>query len=535
MGEKDREMDEKEMTGGAEAPESGAPGAKREFSGGALQRLWLRMEARVSRLTTPAYNPFYYLGALGIFFLWVILVSGVYLFLFYSISVKGAWLSVQDLTVNQWYLGGVMRSLHRYASDALVLVMLLHAVRCYMLDRYAHWRWVAWVSGIGIAWVIVAAGIFGYWMVWDQRAQLIATLSAHMLENIPIFGIPLSLNFARAEHLTDQFFYIILFIHFSSIFFLFILLLVHIVRVTRAVINPPRVLAYAVMAALFAVSFIRPATSAPQAELGRLVEAVPFDWFYMFIYPLLGYMSAHQLWGFLVAATLIAAAMPWLTRSRRGPAVRLTLENCTGCELCMEDCPYQAIYMRKRTDGMPYPLEAVIVPKRCASCGICMGSCDYNALDLPDMTEADVKARIRALSKELKEEGEGPGVLVFACAKGARLDGFTGPDGRLKGREWAGVVSLPCIGMLQPSMLSIPFEKSIGLDGVFVSSCRQGDCQYRKGDEWFTGRLHGYRPPLVRKSIDRSRIRTVYLSSAEEGEFFKLLDEFRSSLADRRE
>ncbi|MBE7414274.1 MAG: hypothetical protein HS130_03190 [Deltaproteobacteria bacterium] len=141
-------MDEKEIAKGAEASESGAPGAKREFSGGALQRLWLRMEARVSRLTTPAYNPFYYLGALGIFFLWVILVSGVYLFLFYSISVKGAWLSVQDLTVNQWYLGGVMRSLHRYASDALVLVMLLHAVRCYMLDRYAHWRWVAWSAGL---------------------------------------------------------------------------------------------------------------------------------------------------------------------------------------------------------------------------------------------------------------------------------------------------------------------------------------------------------------------------------------------------
>lgn len=536
MGEKDRQMAEKEIGGKAgaapKAGGAGAPGPKREFSGGAVQWMWLWMEAQVSRLTTPAYNPFYFLGAIGVFFLWVILVSGIYLFLFYSISVKGAWLSVQNLTVNQWYLGGVMRSLHRYASDGLVLVMLLHAIRCYMLDRHAHWRWVAWVSGIGIAWVIVTAGIFGYWMVWDQRAQLIATLSAHMLENVPIFGIPLSLNFARAEHLTDQFFYIILFIHFSSIFFLFILMLVHIVRITRAVINPPRALAYAVMAVLFAASFIKPATSAPPAELGRLVEAVPFDWFYMFIYPLLGYMSAHQLWAFIVAATLIAAAVPWLTRSRSGPAVRLTLENCTGCELCMEDCPYQAVYMRKRTDGMPYPLEAVIVPERCASCGICMGSCDYKALDLPDMTEADVKARIRDLSKELKESGEGPGVLVFACAKSAKIEHADG--GRLKGRAWAGVVTLPCIGMLQPSMLSIPFEKSIGLDGVFVSSCRKGDCQYRKGDEWFTGRLHGYRPPLVRKSIDRSRVRTVYLSSAESGEFLRGLDEFRSSLADRR-
>ncbi|MDP2689943.1 MAG: hydrogenase iron-sulfur subunit, partial [Deltaproteobacteria bacterium] len=195
--------------------------------------------------------------------------------------------------------------------------------------------------------------------------------------------------------------------------------------------------------------------------------------------------------------------------------------------LCMEDCPYQAIQMRPRTDGLPYPLEAVVSPARCASCGICVGSCDYKALNLPYITEEGVKAEIRRLVSELKE-APGPRVLVFACAKGAWIDGKIDGKGGIEGFGWARVVSLPCIGMLQPSMLSIPFVK--GMDGVYVASCRQGDCHYRKGNEWFTGRLAGFRPPVVKKSVDRSRVKAVYLSAVEQEEFLAGLREFREGL-----
>jgi coenzyme F420-reducing hydrogenase delta subunit/quinol-cytochrome oxidoreductase complex cytochrome b subunit len=500
---------------------------------GPLQRLWLKMESLVNALTTPALNPFYYLGAICVFFLWIILVSGIYLFLFYSISAKGAYLSIQNLTINQWYLGGVMRSLHRYASDGLVIFMLLHALRCFTLDRYKHWRWLAWVSGIVIAWVVLIGGIFGYWMVWDEKARLVATLSAHLLENVPIFGLPMSLNFSRAANLTDQLFYIVLFIHFSTIFFLFIAILVHIVRITKAVINPPKALAWGIMVMLLALSFIKPAMSTSSAELKWLADPVQFDWFFMFIFPLLKYMSAYMLWAFIAGLTLMAALIPWMTRSTRKPPVEITLSNCTGCELCAEDCPYQAIQMRKRTDGMPYPLEALIIPKRCASCGICVGSCDYKALNLPDITEDGVKASVRRHAKELNEAAHaGPKIIVFACAKGAWLDGA---DGKIPGFESARVVNLPCIGMLQPSMLSIPFERSAAIDGVFVASCRQGDCHYRRGEEWFMGRLAGHRPPVVRKAVDRARLKVVHLSAAEQKEFLEELASFGASLGERRQ
>ncbi|MBI2400998.1 MAG: hypothetical protein HYV23_08105, partial [Deltaproteobacteria bacterium] len=63
--------------GGQPQAVSGSPGSvmRREYeTAGAGQRLWLKIESLVNMLTTPAFNPFYYLGAICVFFLWIILV-----------------------------------------------------------------------------------------------------------------------------------------------------------------------------------------------------------------------------------------------------------------------------------------------------------------------------------------------------------------------------------------------------------------------------------------------------------------------------
>ena len=72
------------------------------------------------------------------------------------------------------------------------------------------------------------------------------------------------------------------------------------------------------------------------------------------------------------------------------------------------------------------------------------------------------------------------------------------------------VISLPCIGMIQPEMIEIGFNA--GADGIFVSGCVMGDCHYRKGNIWLQARLRDKRPPLLDKRIDRHRIRECRLS-----------------------
>ncbi|MGH6719668.1 MAG: hypothetical protein ACREER_10150, partial [Alphaproteobacteria bacterium] len=71
----------------------------------------------MTALVGERWNPLAQLGALGFFLFWIVVVSGVYLYVFFDTSVAGAFRSVEALTREQWYAGGVMRSLHRYASD----------------------------------------------------------------------------------------------------------------------------------------------------------------------------------------------------------------------------------------------------------------------------------------------------------------------------------------------------------------------------------------------------------------------------------
>ncbi len=80
-------------------------------------------------------NPLRHLGALGLYFLWLLVASGLYLYIVLDTSIEGVYRSIGWLSREQWYLGGILRSLHRYASDAFVVVVILHVLREFSLDR----------------------------------------------------------------------------------------------------------------------------------------------------------------------------------------------------------------------------------------------------------------------------------------------------------------------------------------------------------------------------------------------------------------
>jgi hypothetical protein len=60
-----------------------------------VKRLYLRFENLLDKLTE--INPFHQLGAIGVFFIWVILASGAYLFIFYEISASRAHASAEAI------------------------------------------------------------------------------------------------------------------------------------------------------------------------------------------------------------------------------------------------------------------------------------------------------------------------------------------------------------------------------------------------------------------------------------------------------
>src|SRR5207344_3213708 len=126
------------------------PVLKRIQSSG--QWLFLKAEGAFNAAFGDRLNPLYYLGAISCWMLWVVVASGLYAYVFYRTGVETTYASAEALTHAQWYAGGVMRSLHRYASDAMVLTMLLHLTRHFTFDRYRSFRAFSWITGLVLLW-----------------------------------------------------------------------------------------------------------------------------------------------------------------------------------------------------------------------------------------------------------------------------------------------------------------------------------------------------------------------------------------------
>ena len=341
----------------------------------ALRLVFERLERLLDRAFPPAWQPLFHLGALGFFFYWVVAVSGIYLYIFFDTGVAAAYGSVEYLTHRQWYVGGVMRSLHRYASDAMIVVMVLHLLREFSLDRYRGPRWFTWVTGVPIVLLVVAAGITGYWLVWDKLAQYVAVVTTEWLDQLPIFGQSIARNFLSPDSLDDRFFTLLVFMHIVLPLLLLLVLWIHLQRVSRPQINPAHGLAVGMLLTLLALSVVKPALSQGPADLATVPALVGLDWFYLGFYPLLESWPGAASWGMLGALILILLALPWLPPLKRAPVAVVDLANCNGCTRCANDCPYNAITMMPRTDGRAFEREAVVNPSLCVSCGICAGAC----------------------------------------------------------------------------------------------------------------------------------------------------------------
>ena len=72
------------------------------------KRLFQIVEGLADAAFGAQNNPFFYLGGLTFFFLIVLTVSGFYIYAFYDANIAGAYASIERITHEQWYLGGVM-------------------------------------------------------------------------------------------------------------------------------------------------------------------------------------------------------------------------------------------------------------------------------------------------------------------------------------------------------------------------------------------------------------------------------------------
>jgi len=290
---------------------------------GWLQWLFIRVEALFNAAFGDRLNPLYQLGAISFFLFWVVAASGLYLYAFFETGVSDAYASVEALTHGQWWAGGILRSLHRYASDAMAFTMLLHMLRHFAFDRLRGFRSFSWLTGVALIWLVYVSGINGYMLPWDRMAQFVITASFEWLDRLPMFGGALMRNFIYASSVNDRFFSLLAFMHIGIPLVVLLLMWVHVQRVPKARTNPSRPIMAGLLATLLVLSLLAPALSqGGAADMAVAAGTLQFDWFYLSLMPLLYIWPLGRVWALVVAVTALLLALPWLPprfgRRRKG-------------------------------------------------------------------------------------------------------------------------------------------------------------------------------------------------------------------------
>ncbi|MBM3179903.1 MAG: 4Fe-4S dicluster domain-containing protein [Chloroflexi bacterium] len=468
-----------------------------------FEKLWTKFEGLINRLTKSDFNPFYHLGTLTIFMLLVLIGTGVYLTAIYRPGLDVAYATVEKID-SHWF-GSLMRSVHRYASDAMILLIILHFLKMLLSGRYWGSRWLAWTSG----WIMLATtwlvGTMGYWLVWDERAQW---MTEYMMNTIAGTS---GLTYVAANIVSRTFsnFVIILFLHVFLPLIGFLGIYIHGLRLSRAHWWSPRWVSIQAAIGLIVLSLIKPVTSAAPADLSRLVQSVPMDAYYLGFLPLLDAWGNLIFWGLAIFVGGTLFLLPWLAPSRDlGPAV-ISNPKCTGCTICYTECPFDAIRMVQRADDSGYQKLAIINNAQCTACGICVGACPADAIDLKggyngEQTYNTIKG---ALHRE-KKAGY-PVTVLFASYRDEALGGLPAQLNVSERKTpvtvsaWGETARVVTVVLPSASTVNIEWIKSLHSEGardVVILSHPYDDGIYREDSHWILNRLK-LRPALVTKDL----------------------------------
>ena len=425
-----------------------------------------RVESPIRRFVgSNRLNPLPHAGTISVFLLIVVTITGLYITLFFEFGFEDSYGSVAAMEDHP--IQRVMRSIHRVSSAMLVVTTIVHAWRTFVAKRFTSSRRFRWLTGMLALVVVWLAGVTGYWLIWDIRAQAITETLVDLVA--PAFG-----SLAVATAVPGDSGWIPLFLiwvaHLALTAAVGWALWRHL-RKARFNWLPPHRWMWVMGGALVVAAIAFPSGILDQANAALEPGSMVLDPFVMFLLPILGSQWGPALASAAILLTVGVSALPWAVKRDEPPVAVISETACTGCELCVIDCPYLALSMTP--DGS----LAVVDAERCVGCGICLGSCAFGAISgLGDVS----------LSHEAEApDSAGGGEVIIVCSRELRLARFPA-DVTVREVECTGAVSPLTIG-----------EAAKAGSNVHVVGCAPGECSYRTGNTLASLRITGERQPML--------------------------------------
>jgi menaquinol-cytochrome c reductase cytochrome b subunit len=134
-------------------------------------------------------NAFYYcFGGMVFILITFQLITGILLSLYYVPDATGnpapAYASVLFIQ-NSVYLGWLIRGVHFWGANILIIMVLLHMARVYWTGSYRAPRELNWMVGVLMLLIILAFSLTGYLLPWDTKAYFATEVTIKIAGSAP--------------------------------------------------------------------------------------------------------------------------------------------------------------------------------------------------------------------------------------------------------------------------------------------------------------------------------------------------------------
>lgn len=150
---------------------------------------WAELIKPLKKKTVPAHklSYWYFLGGITLFLFGIQVFTGILLLLYYRPSSSEAFESVQYIMTRVEF-GWLIRSVHSWAANLMVLFAFLHMFSVLFLRAYRKPRELTWVSGMILLFLALGFGFSGYLLPWNTLALFATKVGTEITGQVPFIG-----------------------------------------------------------------------------------------------------------------------------------------------------------------------------------------------------------------------------------------------------------------------------------------------------------------------------------------------------------
>lgn len=145
------------------------------------------VKKQLKKPVPPHVNWTFCFGGISFFLFIILVITGVLLLMYYRPTTAEAYDSVVLIT-NIVPYGWLIRGLHHWAANLMILMVILHMLKVFFYGAYKPPRDLNWVVGVLLLLITLVFGFSGYLLPWNQVSYWATTVATDAIGAIPLIG-----------------------------------------------------------------------------------------------------------------------------------------------------------------------------------------------------------------------------------------------------------------------------------------------------------------------------------------------------------